>query len=149
MPLSTSLSDLTLDTDRRDCSFNNFELFVFRLGSRGSILYVFVKSHYFFTQQAENQQKLDLLIILNSWFPDLAAGGSDDWAKGVAGIHYSYTVELADRGKHGFVLPAGFIDPTGAQMFGAVSTLALDVIRKRQENEQEGGQDEGQSARQL
>ena len=82
---------------------------------------------------------------MNSWFPDLAAGGSDDWAKGVAGIHYSYTVELADRGKHGFVLPAGFIDPTGAQMFGAVSTLALDVIRKRQENEQEGGQDEGQS----
>ena len=65
---------------------------------------------------------------MNSWFPDLAAGGSDDWAKGVAGIRYSYTVELADRGKHGFVLPAGFIDPTGAQMFGAVSTLALDVM---------------------
>ena len=102
-------------------------------------------SHYFLIEQAEKQQKLGLLIILNSWFPDLAAGGSDDWAKGVAGIRYSYTVELADRGKHGFVLPAGFIDPTGAQMFGAVSTLALDVIRKRQENEQEGGQDEGQS----
>ena len=83
-------------------------------------------NHYFFTQQAENQQKLGL--ILNYWFPDLAAGGSDDWAKGVAGIRYSYTVELADRGKHGFVLPAGFIDPTGAQMFGAVSTLALDVL---------------------
>ena len=46
----------------------------------------------------------------------------------MAGIRYSYTVELADRGKHGFVLPAGFIDPTGAQMFGAVSTLVLDVM---------------------
>ena len=53
-------------------------------------------SQYFFTQQAEKQQKLGLLIMLNSWFPDLAAGGSDDWAKGVAGIRYSYTVELAD-----------------------------------------------------
>ena len=30
-------------------------------------------SHYFFTQQAENQQNLGLLIILNYWFSDLAA----------------------------------------------------------------------------
>jgi hypothetical protein len=38
----------------------------------------------------------------------LYAGGSDDWAKGGAGIKYSYTVELADTGRHGFVLPAKF-----------------------------------------
>ena len=30
-------------------------------------------SHYLLTQQAENQQTLGLLIILNNWFPDLAA----------------------------------------------------------------------------
>ena len=30
-------------------------------------------SHYFLTQQAENQQKLDLLIILNYLFSDLVA----------------------------------------------------------------------------
>jgi len=35
-----------------------------------------------------------------------AAGGSDDWAKGGAGIKYSYTVELPDTGRHGFLLPA-------------------------------------------
>lgn len=34
------------------------------------------------------------------------AGGSDDWAKGGAGIKYSYTVELPDTGRHGFLLPA-------------------------------------------
>ena len=30
-------------------------------------------SHYFYIQQAENQQNLDLLIILNYWFSDLVA----------------------------------------------------------------------------
>ena len=33
-------------------------------------------------------------------------GGSDDWAKGGAGIKYSYTIELPDTGRHGFLLPA-------------------------------------------
>lgn len=37
---------------------------------------------------------------------DIASGGSDDWAKGGAGIPYSYTVELRDTGKFGFELPA-------------------------------------------
>nr|SVE84084.1 EOG090X00QE [Daphnia pulex] len=36
----------------------------------------------------------------------IASGGSDDWAKGGAGIPYSYTVELRDTGKFGFELPA-------------------------------------------
>ena len=35
-----------------------------------------------------------------------ASGGSDDWAKGGANIKYSYTVELPDTGKFGFLLPA-------------------------------------------
>ena len=33
-------------------------------------------------------------------------GGSDDWAKGGAGIKYSYTIELPDTGRYGFILPA-------------------------------------------
>ena len=28
-----------------------------------------------------------------------AAGASDDWAKGEAGIKYSYTIELPDTGR--------------------------------------------------
>ena len=38
-----------------------------------------------------------------------ASGGSDDWAKGGAGIKFSYTVELPDTGKHGFILPARWV----------------------------------------
>lgn len=36
----------------------------------------------------------------------LASGCSDDWAKGGAGIKYSYTVEMRDTGRFGFQLPA-------------------------------------------
>lgn len=46
-------------------------------------------------------------LILNFVYVlDVASGGSDDWAKGGAGIPYSYTVELRDTGRYGFELPA-------------------------------------------
>lgn len=45
----------------------------------------------------------------------VASGGSDDYAKGVAGIAYSYTVELRDTGAFGFTLPAALIIPTAEE----------------------------------
>lgn len=53
-----------------------------------------------------------------------STGSSDDWAKGKAGIKYSYTVELRDKGSHGFLLPASQILPTGREMFAAVRAIA-------------------------
>ncbi|ELT88949.1 hypothetical protein CAPTEDRAFT_180996 [Capitella teleta] len=61
----------------------------------------------------------------------LAAGGSDDWAKGVAGVKYAYTVELRDTGRHGFILPASEIQQTGREMLQAVRVLALIVLREQ------------------
>ena len=43
-----------------------------------------------------------------------AAGGSDDWAFGGAGIPYSYTIELPDTGSYGFILPASQVVMTSA-----------------------------------
>lgn len=40
-----------------------------------------------------------------------AAGGSDDWCKGVGGIALSYTIELPGGGVWGFDLPPERIDP--------------------------------------
>jgi len=40
-----------------------------------------------------------------------AAGGSDDWAKGVAGVELSYTVELRGGGRNGFDPPTSDILP--------------------------------------
>ena len=55
--------------------------------------------------------------------PDInyfASGGSDDWARGEAGIKWVYLMELPDstNGLHGgFLLPARYIIPTGQSVF--------------------------------
>lgn len=44
---------------------------------------------------------------------DANSGPSDDWAKGVAGVAYSYTIELRDQGPvYGFLLPPEFVTLT-------------------------------------
>ncbi|XP_012262766.2 carboxypeptidase A2-like [Athalia rosae] len=58
--------------------------------------------------------------------PDLlypTSGGSDDWAKGIAGIKYAYTLELRDRGIYGFLLPARQIVPTARETWAGIRTI--------------------------
>ncbi|KAG7188816.1 hypothetical protein KM043_008425 [Ampulex compressa] len=55
------------------------------------------------------------------------SGASDDWAKGVAGIKYAYTVELRDRGTYGFLLPATQIVPTAREIWAGIRTIARSV----------------------
>lgn len=55
-----------------------------------------------------------------------AAGGSDDWAKS-RGIKYSYTIELRDKGQHGFILPPQFIEPTAKEALAFVHTVAQAI----------------------
>jgi hypothetical protein len=56
-----------------------------------------------------------------------AAGGSEDWARGVAGIKFSYCYELRDTGRNGFILPPDQIIPSGEETFLAVKSMAEDV----------------------
>ncbi|XP_011368672.1 carboxypeptidase B2 [Pteropus vampyrus] len=58
----------------------------------------------------------------------LAPGGSDDWIYDL-GIKYSFTIELRDKGKYGFLLPKHFIKPTCIEALAAVSKIAWHVIR--------------------
>ncbi|CAG0881815.1 unnamed protein product [Darwinula stevensoni] len=60
----------------------------------------------------------------------LSSGGTKDWSKGVAGIKYSYTIELRDTGFHGFVLPPEEIIPTGEEILSAVKACALHLQGK-------------------
>lgn len=53
-----------------------------------------------------------------------AAGGSDDWAKGVPKIKYAYTVELRDTGRYGFILPASHITVTAKEALAAYRAVA-------------------------
>lgn len=63
--------------------------------------------------------------------PDAAAGGSDDWAKGFAGIPLAYTVELPGY-KYGFQLPPRYIDEVARQSFEGLRAFAKEVKRLRQ-----------------
>ncbi|ELU16734.1 hypothetical protein CAPTEDRAFT_37545, partial [Capitella teleta] len=56
-------------------------------------------------------------------FTDEAAGGSDDWAKAVAGLPFSFTFELRDHGLHGFLVPEDEIEESGREMFAALNEL--------------------------
>ncbi|XP_076054215.1 carboxypeptidase B-like [Oratosquilla oratoria] len=62
-----------------------------------------------------------------------AAGGSDDWAKAVAGVKYAYTVELRDTGEYGFLLPPSQIIPTCEETFEALKTVGNFVAKTYQE----------------
>ncbi|CAG7816110.1 unnamed protein product [Allacma fusca] len=55
---------------------------------------------------------------------DAGAGGSDDWAYGSGLFEYSYTIEMRDTGRYGFVLPANQIVPTSEETFEAIRVMA-------------------------
>ncbi|KAK3610299.1 hypothetical protein CHS0354_029765 [Potamilus streckersoni] len=59
----------------------------------------------------------------------LAAGGSDDYAKGSAGVKYSYTLELRDTGAYGFVLPEKQILPACEETWAGVKAFALALAK--------------------
>lgn len=61
-----------------------------------------------------------------------ASGGADDWffanatKRSVAG---GFCIELRDTGRHGFLLPADQIIPTGEENFEAVMVIAESLLR--------------------
>lgn len=58
-----------------------------------------------------------------------AAGGSDDWAKGILRLKYTYTVELGDTGRHGFILPASHIKGAGDEAIAFMETVGKAMAK--------------------
>ena len=56
-------------------------------------------------------------------FLDVATGSSADWAKGSLGIPISYTYELRDTGRYGFLLPPNQIIPTGEETLDSLVAM--------------------------
>ncbi|XP_029541527.1 carboxypeptidase B2-like [Oncorhynchus nerka] len=78
-----------------------------------------------------NSMDIYVLPVMNpdgykyTWtMSDLAPGGSDDWAYNL-GIHYSFTFELEDRGRYGFLLPPSFISKACNEALLALKSIAL------------------------
>jgi len=57
-----------------------------------------------------------------------AAGASDDWYKGSLGSRFSFTTELRDTGRHGFVLPKDQIVPSGEEMWAGFEVVINKLI---------------------
>jgi len=58
----------------------------------------------------------------------LASGGSDDWARGVAGIKWVYLIELPGKG-HGFLLPPKWIKHVASSSFAGLRGLVTAISR--------------------
>jgi len=57
-----------------------------------------------------------------------ASGTSLDWALGVAGIPYVYTIELRDTGAYGFILPPEQIIPNAEEVWAFHEVAARQMI---------------------
>ena len=71
-----------------------------------------------------NSPFMSAYMLIYSSFPFFfVIGGSDDWAKGAAGIKYSYTIELPDSGRYGFILPANKAKGVGQEAVALVKAM--------------------------
>lgn len=54
---------------------------------------------------------------------DVASGGSMDYVRGTYNIPITYTYELRDTGRNGFILPASQIKPTGEETLDSLVAM--------------------------
>lgn len=73
----------------------------------------------------QNILKLFLFFILLYINTDAVSGGSIDYAYEKLGVIYSYALELRDKGRYGFSLPAYLIRPTGEETSDAFLAAVL------------------------
>lgn len=71
-----------------------------------------------------------------------AAGGSDDWAH-ANGINISYTLELRDKGRFGFVVPDSYLERTMKETAAGVSAVYDHVTRHDAVNTAAGAASKG------
>ncbi|XP_003739860.1 carboxypeptidase B [Galendromus occidentalis] len=59
-----------------------------------------------------------------------AAGGAADWAHEGANIKYAFAIELRDKGRFGFLLPASQIQAVGEEWYRATASMVNEISRK-------------------
>ncbi|GLG98820.1 Zinc carboxypeptidase A 1 [Gryllus bimaculatus] len=69
----------------------------------------------------------------------VASGSSMDWVRGTFDTPYTYTYELRDTGRYGFLLPATQIIPTGEETLDSVVVIIDNVLKALDDK---GSQDE-------
>merc|ERR1719378_1643530 len=100
---------------------------------------------YAYNAYPENRQEIEQLAIdagdalfkvhgtvfdpINSAELYPAAGASDDWYKGSLGSRFSFTTELRDTGRYGFILPPAQIIPSGEEMWAGFEVVINKILQ--------------------
>lgn len=66
-----------------------------------------------------------------------ASGVMSDHIYGAYGVVYSYSAELRDTGKYGFLLPADQIVPSGEEIFAGIQVMASTILAEQNEQVEE------------
>lgn len=67
-----------------------------------------------------------IYIIINKFWIT-TQGCSDAFAAYEVGVPFSYTLQLADNGVHGYLLPSSSIEPTARDAFEIITAM-IDYI---------------------
>lgn len=81
----------------------------------------------------KNLEKTNRKVITTTWWTNTSPfflGTSQDWAKGVAGVKYSYTLEMRDAGERGMILPAQQIIPTAEETWAGIYAAAVELAHR-------------------
>lgn len=61
----------------------------------------------------------------------MASGATTDWTYDVANVTLTYTYELRDTGRYGFLLPANQIIPNGEEYLAGIAALKQYVMENQ------------------
>eukprot|EP00095_Tigriopus_kingsejongensis_P005647 maker-scaffold695_size110128-snap-gene-0.19 protein:Tk05647 transcript:maker-scaffold695_size110128-snap-gene-0.19-mRNA-1 annotation:"unnamed protein product" len=78
------------------------------------------------TIQAVNNKQFSVDLIPN--LVGVASGGTVDWTLGVAGIKYSFAIELRDTGLYGFLLPPDQIIESGEEIWAMWQMVGRHIV---------------------
>lgn len=60
-------------------------------------------------------------------FADIESGTTKDYVYGRLNVKYTFSMELRDTGKYGFLLPSRLIKPTAMEAFEGVKAMILNI----------------------
>ena len=62
-------------------------------------------------------------MIFSFHFLDFESGTTKDYIYGHLGVKYTFSMELRDTGKYGFLLPSKLIKPTAKEAFEGIKAM--------------------------
>ena len=68
-----------------------------------------------------------IFLIYMFFFTDLESGTTKDYTYGFLNIRYTFSMELRDTGKYGFLLPSHLIEPTAKEAFEGIKAMILNM----------------------